>query len=202
MPRRSRPSHPKLLDLLLRTALEHRRPKRQRESAIGPGRVCAFATLRVRNPSRSARGDIRADPPSKPTAGTVHCCLAPGGRRIQLAVPPENKRLWGAIPGKHGGLGPEPLSGHLRAAVSDWQRRDRAFCGSGADDSNRVSFQRRVVSVRRLEPINEIHEALDRSFDRVLRTASTICAATARSIPTPPMMHSHPPTCLSSPRQW
>jgi hypothetical protein len=31
--------------------------------------------------------------------------------RFELAVPPRRKRLWGATPGKHCRLGPEPVSG-------------------------------------------------------------------------------------------
>ena len=39
---------------------------------------------------------------------------------FELAVPPRMERLWGATPGKHCRLGPEPVSGStFRAAVSD-----------------------------------------------------------------------------------
>ena len=37
---------------------------------------------------------------------------------FELAVPPRRERLWGATPGKHRRLGPEPVSGSaFRAAV-------------------------------------------------------------------------------------
>ena len=51
---------------------------------------------------------------------------------FELAVPPRMERLWGATPGKHCRLGPEPVSGSaFRAAVSDWQRPEEPFAGAG-----------------------------------------------------------------------
>jgi len=48
---------------------------------------------------------------------------------FELAVPPRRERLWGATPGKHRRLGPEPVSGSaFRAAVRRCRRnsgRDR-----------------------------------------------------------------------------
>jgi len=58
---------------------------------------------------------------------------------FELAVPPRRERLWEATPGKLCRLGPEPVSGSaLRAAVSDWQRSDESFRGSGTGGSNPV----------------------------------------------------------------
>jgi hypothetical protein len=58
---------------------------------------------------------------------------------FELAVPSRRERLWAATPGKYCRFGPEPVSGSaFRAAVSDWQRPERAFCRSGTDGSNPV----------------------------------------------------------------
>jgi hypothetical protein len=74
---------------------------------------------------------------------------------FELAVPPRRERLWGATPGKHRRLGPEPVSGSaFRAAVSDWQRPEEPFAGAGPmirirfpPAANRANFQlrRRLV---------------------------------------------------------
>src|SRR5215472_6044769 len=48
------------------------------------------------------------------------------------AVPPRRERLWGATPGKHCRLGPEPINGStFRGALSDWQRPEEPFAGAG-----------------------------------------------------------------------
>ena len=61
---------------------------------------------------------------------TTDCLLEEDG--FELAVPPRRERLWGATPGKHCRLRPEPVSGSaLRAAVSDWQHPDEPFAGAG-----------------------------------------------------------------------
>ena len=55
-----------------------------------------------------------------------------GGRRIRTRGPSAKERLWGATPGKHCRLGPEPVSGAaFRAAISDWQRPEEPFAGAG-----------------------------------------------------------------------
>jgi hypothetical protein len=69
----------------------------------------------------------------------VRTRLLAGGRRIRTRGPPRRERLWGATPGKHCRLGPEPVSGSaLRTAVSDWQRPDEPF--AGAEPMVRIRF--------------------------------------------------------------
>ena len=72
---------------------------------------------------------------------------------FELAVPPRRERLWGATPGKHRRLGPEPVSGSaFRAAVSDRQRPEEAFAGAdrwfGSGSASGVPCQHRPVTRR------------------------------------------------------
>src|SRR5215472_10404137 len=58
---------------------------------------------------------------------------------VHAAVPPRRERLWGATPGKHCRLAPEPVSGSaFRAAVSDLATPRSAFRRSGTAGSNPV----------------------------------------------------------------
>src|SRR5215469_5726643 len=66
---------------------------------------------------------------------------------FELAVPPRRERLWGATPGKHCRLGPEPVSGSaFRAAVSDWQRPEEPF--AGAEPMVRIRFPQALNPLR------------------------------------------------------
>src|SRR6516165_3070330 len=92
---------------------------------------CRFETVACPKKASSTMSSRGGSSPPEPKVRR----LTAGGRRIQLAVPPRRERLWGATPGKHRRLGPEPVSGSaFRAAVpignaqkSLSQERDRWF---------------------------------------------------------------------------
>jgi len=89
---------------------------------------CRFETVACPKKASSTMSSRGGSSPPEPKVRR----LTAGGRRIQLAVPPRRERLWGATPGKHRRLGPEPVSGSaFRAAVSDWQRPEEPFAGAG-----------------------------------------------------------------------